>query len=563
MSFYNSMMKLMSRIGRTAIKSLDKMSLDPRGTQEELLMTLLQENSNTEYGKEFGFSEIRSIEEYQKKVPVREYDEFAPYIERMVKGEEGILTASHISHFNKTSGTLGCAKYIPLSQKQVSVTGKYHALHTNAVISSQIGYGWNNGKGINLMEGTAVVLESGATYGSASSVAVKNGPFKNLSSKIYTSPIEAKQPAKGVITRYIHARFALQERKVTYVAATFSSIILEMFRYIEDHHELLIKDIETGTIDESIDFPSEVRESLLKKIKPDPKRAAEIRKVFENWTNEPWALKLWPKLQYIYSAAGANFSPYTEKLKKNILGDQVHIFYQGVSASEGMFSAVYQMDREDSILVPDGCFMEFKDTDDENAPFLTMDRLEKDKSYELIITNYSGLYRYRMHDILRVTGFYNKTPLVVFENRTGYAANIRGEKTSEAAVRYSIEETEKALGLDVWDYSIYSDVDAEPPAYVMLTELSSRPDGVTNEDIRKCLKEKLMLANKNIVHHFEDGYLGDLKLIVLQPETYLLYRDVMIMKGTSASQLKPVHVIRNEFQRKFFFALEEKYGENR
>ncbi len=557
MSSYGLMMKMMSFIGKSAIRSLDKMVMDPRGVQEALLMTLLEENKDTEYGKAHDFSKIRSIEDYQKMVPIQEYDGFAPYIERMVKGEGNILTSAEINHFNKTSGTLGLAKYIPLSKKQISVTGKYHALHTNAVISSQIGYGWNNGKGVNLMEGTAVVLESGATYGSASSVAVKNGPFKNMSSSIYTSPIEAKQPAQGVITRYIHARYALQEKNVTYVAATFSSIVLEMFRYIEDHFEMLIKDIETGTIDESIDLPDKVRSSLLAGLKPDPYRASELKAVFAQGFDEPWALKIWPGLQYVFSAAGANFAPYTGKLKKHILGDKVHIFYQGVSASEGMFSAVYRMDKEDSVLVPDGCFMEFRDAEDENAPCLTMDKLEKDKCYELIITNYSGLYRYRMHDVLRVTGFYDKTPLVRFETRTGYAANIRGEKTSEAAVRSMIEETEKSLGIEVTDYSIYSDTDCVPPAYVILTELRSRPEGVDNEKIRSTLKEKLMVANSNIAHHFEDGYLGDLQIVTLQPETYLLYRDVMIMKGTSASQLKPVHVIRNEFQRKFFFGLKE------
>lgn len=557
MSIYGQMMKMMSLIGKTAIRSLEEMSKDPRAVQEALLLSLLEANRDTVYGREQEFAEIRSVEEYQQRVPVREYDGFAPYIERMVKGEKNLLTCEEINHFNKTSGTLGCAKYIPLSQKQISVTGKYHALHANAVISSQIGYGWNNGKGVSLQEGTAVTLESGATYGCASSVAVKGGPFKNISSKIYTSPIEAKQPAPGVITRYIHARWALQDRSVTYVVATFSSIILEMFRYIQDHHEMLVNDIEKGTIDERVDLPAEVRASLQARLKPDPKRAAELRKAFAEGFDRPWANRIWPKLQYIYTAAGANFAPYTEKLRTHILGDGIHIFHQGVSASEGMFSAVYRMDRPDSILVPDGCFMEFREAGDEDAPYLTMDRLEEGKCYELVITNYSGLYRYRMHDVLRVTGRHNRLPLVQFETRTGYAANIRGEKTSEAAIRHTVEETEKALGIETADHTLYADTDAVPPAYVMLLELRRRPEGVTDEMIRSCLQEKLQEANHDIVEDFREGYMGDLQFVSLQPETFLLYRDVMVMKGASASQLKPVNVIRNEFQRRFFFTLRE------
>lgn len=557
MSVYGQMMKGMSLVGRSIVKKLDKMTQDTQAIQNELLLSVLRQNQDTEFGKENGFAEINNVEDYQKRVKIREYDEFAPYIERMVRGEENILTAEHINHYNKTSGTLGCEKYIPLAKKQIGVCGKYHALYANGLIASHLGYRWNNGKGINLQEGNAKVLPSGATYGCASSVAVKNGPFKNLSSGIYTSPIEAKQPRPGVVTRYIHARFALAERKVTYIISTFSSIMLEMFRYIEDHHEMLARDIELGTIDESVELPDEVRASLLEKIKPDPKRAEELRAVFARGFESPWATLLWPKLQYIYSAAGANFSPYTEKLKKSILGNSVHVFYMGVSASEGLFSVPCGMDDPDSVLVPDGCFMEFRDAEDENAPCLTADRLEAGKCYELIITNYSGLYRYRMHDVVRVTGYRNSAPLIQFETRAGFAANIRGEKTSEVAVRKMIEEAEKTLGIEITDYSLYEDVDATPPGYVILLELRRRPQGVSDQDIAQCLKEKLAAANQNLIKKFESGDIADPLLLFLQPETYLLYRDLMIHKGVAAAQLKPVHVIRSEFQRRFFFALQE------
>ncbi|MBR5381024.1 MAG: GH3 auxin-responsive promoter family protein, partial [Oscillospiraceae bacterium] len=98
MSFYGSMMKMMSLMGKSAIRSLDKMTKDPRAVQEELLLTLLRENKDTVFGAENGFGSINSIEDYQARVPIREYDSFAPYIERMVKGEDNILTVEHIAH---------------------------------------------------------------------------------------------------------------------------------------------------------------------------------------------------------------------------------------------------------------------------------------------------------------------------------------------------------------------------------------------------------------------------------------------------------------------------------
>lgn len=557
MSMMGLMMKMMSFIGKSAIKDLEKKSLEPLKVQEDVLKTIISENKDTEFGKAHSFSEIKTIEDYRKRVPLAEYDDFAPFIERMVEGEENVLVKEHINHFNKTSGTLGLAKYIPLSEKQVKDCGKYFALHTNATISAQIGYGWNDGKGINLMEGTAVTLESGATYGSASSVGVKRGPFKNISSSIYTSPLEAKQPKEGVITRYIHARFALAERNVTYIVATFSSLIFEFFTYIENNHEMLVNDIEKGTIDELVDLPDDVKASLMTKIKPDPERAAELRAAFAKGLDTPWAKRIWKNMQYMLSAGGANFMPYTEKIKNRVLGPDVHVFYLGVSASEGFFSAVYKVDDSASIMTPDCVFMEFIDTEDESGECLTIDQLKEGGCYEIIITNFGGLYRYRMHDVIEVVGFHNKTPLIKFKNRAGYAANIRGEKTSEAAVRHAVSETERLLGLSVYDYSIYPDTDANPSTYCLFLELITRPEGLKNSEIRDALEKQLMLANRRLEYHLGEGYLAPIRLITLQKDTYMLYRDVMVMKGVSGSQLKPINVIRNEFQRKFLVTLDE------
>ena len=70
-------------------------------------------------------------------------------------------------------------------------------------------------------------------------------------------------------------------------------------------------------------------------------------------------------------------------------------------------------------------------------------------------------------------------------------------------------------------------------------------------------KQQLMLANRRLEYHLGEGYLAPIRLITLQKDTYMLYRDVMVMKGVSGSQLKPINVIRNEFQRKFLVTLDE------
>ena len=93
---------------------------------EALLMRILRDNSDTEYGRKYGFSEITSVEEYQKRVPVIVYDNIAKYIERMSNGEQNILTAYPFKHMNETSATTGKLKRIPMTQEQSQVFVRYN-----------------------------------------------------------------------------------------------------------------------------------------------------------------------------------------------------------------------------------------------------------------------------------------------------------------------------------------------------------------------------------------------------------------------------------------------------
>ena len=90
------------------------MTKNPMAVQTKLLMDLLQENKDTEYGKRYGFGDIKSIEEYQEKVPVTEYDHYAEYIDIMSNtGERSLISANDPVWYNKTSGTVGVPKRIP------------------------------------------------------------------------------------------------------------------------------------------------------------------------------------------------------------------------------------------------------------------------------------------------------------------------------------------------------------------------------------------------------------------------------------------------------------------
>lgn len=343
---------------------------------------------------------------------------------------------------------------------------------------------------------------------------------------------------------------------------SFCGFALEVLRYIEDNWELLVEDIRKGTVDESIEFADGVREIIEAKVKPMPERAQQLSEIFEQGFDEPFAPKVWPNMQYFVGAATGTFKEYWIKCKERYLGPDIPILARGVAASEGVFTEAFELNNFNSVIIPEANFYEFIEvTDDEpdleNLKFL--DELEMGKKYELVITNLSGFYRYRMRDVFLITGKYNNTPTIEYQYRADKMVSIMGEKTTEIALRRAAEDTAKECGFDLIDCSVYPDLDNT--RYVYLMEIAKIPQELTKEQLRNSLENNLAKANPSMGDKVNKGLCKPTEVLFLQPETYLLYRDLMLMKGYSVGQLKPINVVSNEMQRKFLFGLQEDFDE--
>ena len=98
---------------------------------------------------------------------------------------------------------------------------------------------------------------------------------------------------------------------------------------------------------------------MLAKIKPEPERAKELREIFEQGFDEPFVPKVWPNMCYIMGVGTGGFKTYAEKIRVKYTGDSVRQLRMGLTASEGLFSVPYDLDRDDAVLVPDSVFYEF------------------------------------------------------------------------------------------------------------------------------------------------------------------------------------------------------------
>ena len=128
------------KAGKPIVEALFQMAEDPIKENEKLLFHILEKNKDTEYGKKYGFAQIHSIEDYQKKVPVSVYDDYAGYILRMSEnGEENLITSGKVVHYNKSSGTVGNPKRIPLTEESFQIFQKYNGPYRMGLIAKELG----------------------------------------------------------------------------------------------------------------------------------------------------------------------------------------------------------------------------------------------------------------------------------------------------------------------------------------------------------------------------------------------------------------------------------------
>ena len=155
--------------GRKTLRELDKKSREAVIMQHRLLSDLLMENKGTAYGRKYGFAGIHNAEEYKRRVPFSTYDDYEPYITRMMKGERNLLSARPPVHFAMTSGSVGVPKYIPVSQAEIRKLTKYAAEMAFGVADeyyrNTTGKHVPTGPGLNAIELRVVKTDSGAAVG--------------------------------------------------------------------------------------------------------------------------------------------------------------------------------------------------------------------------------------------------------------------------------------------------------------------------------------------------------------------------------------------------------------
>lgn len=371
---------------------LEDITYNPMRSQEDFVMRLLRENAGTEYGRKYNFKDVHSLDEFRRYIPLTSYGDYISYFERITNGEKNVLTAYLTEHISILDGY----KKMPQSRWGVQVNYDY-SFCSGFYIAGNHGF-LTDGMTLNLVDNSVERLPSGITIGNMLGRLLVKREFDN--DQVYVIPVEVTNSPQRNDILYMQSLFALRQECISLAICDRYGNLVEMLRYVEKHWPTLADDIERGN----------------PYIQPNPERAHAIREIMEaHRIGTQIVEQLWPGLHCIIVYDVDRLSAGFELLR-TYCGSHVHFVFTGISSPEGTFSTALNLDDPQTVLIPDSVFYEFKPKDAPNYnTLLTLDQLEIGCSYELIVTTFSGLYRYKTQKNILVSGRYHDTPTVIVD----------------------------------------------------------------------------------------------------------------------------------------------------
>ncbi|GAA0162314.1 hypothetical protein LIER_18431 [Lithospermum erythrorhizon] len=542
-----------------ALEFMEDMTKNTDNVQQKVLAEILSQNAQTEYLKLFELCGATDRETFKAKVPVIAYEDVQPYIQRIANGDRSpILCAKPISEFLTSSGTsAGERKLMPTIEDELPRRQKLYSL-LSAVMNLHVP-GLDKGKGLYFL----FVKAETQTPGGLLARPVLTSYYKSDIFKTrpydpyldYTSPNEAILCPDSYQSMYTQMLCGLIMRdEVLRVGAVFASGLLRAIRFLQLNWRQLAEDISTGALNPEITDPSLIN-CMSRILKPDKDLARFITKECEGDKWEGIITRIWPKTKYIdviVTGAMAQYIPlidlYSGGLPKPCTMYASSECYFGLN-----MNPICDPSEVSYTIMPNMGYFEFLPHDPQNPVQLSRDspprlidmaNVEKGKEYELIITTYAGLCRYRVGDILQVTGFYNSAPQFKFIRRKNVLLSIDADKTDESELQKAVENASVLLreyNASIIEYTSYADTKSIPGHYVIYWELlvkdsNNRPSKETLDNCCLAMEESFNSVYRQC--RVADNSIGALEIRVVKNGTFEEVMDFAISKGASINQYK-------------------------
>lgn len=454
------------------MNEIDLFKKYPADVQRDMLMQLINDAVDTEWGHTHNYGKIKNYTDFKKQVPIQEYDDIKPYVERLRNGEKNLLWPGEIKWFAKSSGTTSDkSKFIPVSKEALEDChfrgGKdvmymnEHLFPENRVL---------RGKGLIVGGSHQINNFSNESYfGDLSAILIENMPF--------------------------YAEFLRTPK---------SSIALL------DNWEEKLEQMAKATIKENVTNISGV-----------PSWTLVLLRHILCITGKSNILDVWPNLE-LFMHGGVSFIPYREQFETIIPKDDMH-YLETYNASEGFFGVQDIANANDMLLMLDySVFYEFipmSEFGKPNPPTLTISEVEIGVNYAMLISTNAGLWRYLIGDTVKFTSTYPHR--IQITGRTRHFINAFGEElivdNAEKALKIACEKS----GAQILEYTaapIYMGAETQG-AHEWLIEFEKAPENM--EFFTYMLDEALKSVNSDYeAKRFNNYTLSMPKIITVEPRTF-------------------------------------------
>lgn len=466
---------------RISARPFKKALKDPIGTQDRLLQSIMERNKDTEYGKLYHFGDVKSRADYQKQVPVVEYEDIRERMERMTNGEQNILTAETPVLFAQTSGTTGEPKYIPVTPTCQKGGGTTTWLH----FAQKDHPDMFNGKTITIVSPAVEGhTPSGIPFGSMSGMVIRELP--PIVQGAYAVPYEAYEVEDYDAKYYTLLRFGVAEN-VTMFGTANPSTVVKLAEIADRSADILIRDIREGTLSSDFKIEPEIRATLESKLRADPARATQLEQMRERRGGRLLPADYWPGMALIGCWKGGTVSAYLDQLPAWYDPDGKGMPANrdmGFLASEARMSIPISDQGAGGVLSIHLNVFELVPSDEiDNNPgdpsawhFLGIESVEVGREYYVFITTSGGLYRYDMNDVIEVVSHVQKVPVVVFRRKGRGMTNLTGEKLSVNQFIESISRASMATGVNALHVKAEPDGEASRYAFKVEFETDISPE---------------------------------------------------------------------------------------
>lgn len=476
--------------------------------QSNYLLELVKKNATTKFGKHHDFSTIHSVRDFQKSVPISNYEYYTTYIDAIKNGEKDILTSDDIVKFSLSSGTATASKQIP--------TNKTLIQEFDNCISVWLFDLYNTFP--SLLHGKAFWIITPSTKTTQKNEQITSGfendsdyfsPLKQwLIRTIFTVPDEVAQFCEGENYFFVLATFIMSDKNLRLISVWNPSIVLILLEKAAHYQKQIIESIETGTL--LLPEPMKVEHTriLEKKLHKNPKRAKELKLLCNSLHEkaELWSA-IWPRLTLISAWNSAWAIAPAIQLEK--LFPKATFQGKGLLATEACITFPIEDSTGKSDYLPafTSHFFEFEHTLTKEIKLLN--EVEKGGTYEVIVTTGGGLYRYRLHDIVLCYGFLRGMPLLNFEGKSNLISDIAGEKLHENHVAHVLQTVFEELKIESSFYFLAPQLTANSCQYILFI--------YTNKAFNlNQLREKIELGLCENFHYKHCRTLEQLKALQIQ-----------------------------------------------